>query len=303
MVFSDSNRRQFLKMAAALGAITSLNGLPAAETPAANLSGRWPICLFVKFLQTLSNSELAAQVAEMGFQGIEATVRPGGQILPEKAAEELPKLVEALRKHNLEITIMASGINRIDSPHAEAILRTASSLGVKRYRMDYYKYDLNRPVAAQLEELKSVARDLAAMNKELGIQGIYQNHAGTGYVGAGLWDLHELMKDIPLEQMGIAYDTRHTAIESGLSWPVLWNLVQPHLAAVYVKNARWSGLQVEDISLSERGAVGQKIFDMLKKSSFNGPISLHVEYLTKAGVPENLAAIKQDFARLKEYLR
>ena len=47
----------------------------------------------------------------MGFDGIEGTVRPGGLITPqEKVDEDLPRLMEALRRESLEMTIMASGI-------------------------------------------------------------------------------------------------------------------------------------------------------------------------------------------------
>ena len=59
------------------------------------------ICAFVKFVQTLSYDELAERIAELGFDGIEATIRTKGQIEPERAADELPALVEALRKAGL----------------------------------------------------------------------------------------------------------------------------------------------------------------------------------------------------------
>jgi len=294
------NRRKFL--IAALAASSAWKAIPLSAAPEENIP-RWPVCLFVKFLQSMSDDDLARTASQMGFQGIEATVRKGGQIAPERVEEELPKLVQALKAQQQEIQIMASNVNRADAPLAEKVLRIAADLGIKRYRMDYYRYDLKKPVEAQLRELKPVVKDLAALNRELGIQGIYQNHAGAGYVGASIWDLHFLLEDIPREQIGIAYDTRHSTVEAGQSWPVLWNLVQPHLAAVYVKNARWEGRIPKDIPLHEAGTVDPAIFTMLKKSDFHGPVSLHVEYLPKGNLQENLAAIKKDFQTLQEALK
>ena len=138
------------------------------ETPS------YSICAFVKFLQTLSYDVLAEKLAALGFQGIEATIRDRGQVLPEQATEELPKLVEALRRCQLDVTIMASSIQRVDQPLTEQLLRTAASLGIRRYRMAYYRYDLDRPIMPQLEALRPVVRELAALNKELGIAAVYQ---------------------------------------------------------------------------------------------------------------------------------
>lgn len=296
------SRRNFLCAAAAFSAGSVMwprTGTNAAENPKPNPT---EICVFVKFLQSMSFKDLAAAMSELRVQGIEATVRNGGQILPAQAEDKLPELVDALKEHNLDVTIMTSGINRIDSPYAEQTLRTAAKLGIKRYRMDYYRYDLNKPVAPQVESFKAIAKDLAAMNRELGIQAIYQNHAGAGYVGASIWDLIEILKEIPKEQIGIAYDTRHSAVEAGMSWPVLWNASQPHLASVFVKNARWEGRSAHDIPLGETGVVDPKIFAMIRKSDFAGPLSLHVEYLPKGSVQENLDAIRRDLQALREYM-
>jgi sugar phosphate isomerase/epimerase len=295
----EISRRSLL----AAGVASAAGLLPSRLFSAQGTHDSYPTCVFVKFLQSLKFDDLARNVAELGFQGIEATVRKKGQILPEHAADELPKLVEALRAHGLEVTIMASSINRADDPLTEKVLRTAAGLGIKRYRMDYYRYDLSRPVRQQLQEIAPVIRDLAAMNREIGIQAVYQNHAGPVYVGAPIWDLVQLLEGIPREQIGIAFDVRHATVEGGLDWPISWNLVQPHLAAVYIKNAHWDGRHLEDGPLADpKGVVDPSFFKMLKKTDFPGPVSLHVEYLERAGIEENIAAIRADFATLKKLL-
>lgn len=293
---SQLSRRQFVAGSVAAAAMLSSGGVTSASEKQGH-----KICAFIKFLQSLSYERLAETIAELGFDGIEATVRDRGHVLPERVEEDLPKLVEALKKHNLEITVMASSVNNIDQPHTEKVLRTAAALGVKRYRMTYYRYDLKRPVTEQLAEFRPMARDLAALNRELGISAVYQNHAGAKNVGATLWDLHSLIKDFPVDEIGIAFDIRHATVEAGLSWPVFFNLARPHLGIVYVKDFRWNGRKPENTPLGQ-GQVDPKFFTMLKQSQYNGPISLHVEYLQREGVEPNVAALRDDLATLRSWL-
>jgi sugar phosphate isomerase/epimerase len=295
-------RRQFLACLAATG-LLERGRLAAAETsrqPVARMTDR-PICAFVKFIQELSFDELARTVAELGFDGIEATIRKGGQILPENVEDELPKLVEALQRQNLEITVMTSDVNDPRDALTEKVLRTAAGQGVKRYRMSYYRYDLDRPVLPQIEEYRKTARELAAMNRELGLTAVYQNHSGARYLGASVWDLQRLLDGISPQEIGIAFDIRHATVEGGLAWPVSWNLVQPHLQAVYVKDFVWDGRRPRNVPLGS-GLVDPDFFKLLQKADRSIPVSLHIEYLEKAGLGPNLAALKEDLGKLQRLL-
>ena len=280
---------------------TAATILPSAHALRASEDQGNNICASIKFLQSLSYEQLAETIAELGFNGIEATVRDRGHVLPERVEEDLPKLVEALRKHNLEITVMASSVDSVDQPYTEKVLRTAASLGVKRYRMSYYRYDLNRPVIEQLDEFRPVVKELVALNRELGISAVYQNHAGAKYVGASLWDLYRLIKDHPVEEIGVAFDIRHATASAGVSWPVVFNLMRPHLGTVYVKDFRWNERKMENVPLGE-GIVDNQFFTVLKRSQYDGPISLHVEYLQQAGLEPNVAGLKNDLATLRARL-
>ena len=146
-------RKLIAGTAASTAALLSAKQLSGTElkTPASN----YMLCAFVKFIQKLPYQQLAETVADLGFDGIEATVREGGQVLPERVQDDLPKLVEALRKHNLEIGVMASSVHQLDQPDTEKVLRTASQLGIKRYRMKYFRYDLNRPVIQQINQIRA----------------------------------------------------------------------------------------------------------------------------------------------------
>ncbi len=55
-----------------------------------------------------------------------------------------------------------------------------------------------------------------ALNKKYGIQAGYQNHSGMG-VGAPLWDLRELLQDLPPQWKGSQFDIRHAVTEGAYS--------------------------------------------------------------------------------------
>ena len=290
------NRRQFLT--------TTALAAPMLASGSRGKQQRNPYCVFTKPLQMLSYDDLANLIAELGFDGIEGTIRPGGQITPERVPDELPKMVEALKKRRLEMTIMASGINNADDKLNVQQLQIAAKLGIKRYRMGYHKYDLKKPIVGQMNELRPVLENLVALNKELGLQAIYQNHSGSNYVGAPLWDLHELFKAHDPAHLSVGFDMSHATAEGTRAWPLHANLLRPRIGALYVKDFRWTKNKRENCALGE-GIVDQKYPSQLIQNSYTGPINLHVEYLkpfTKENVPNQIAAIKRDSATLKRWL-
>ena len=289
------NRRQFLTTTALAAPILN------AESRGKQ---RNPYCVFSKPLQMLSYDDLADLIAELGFDGIEGTIRPGGQITPEQVPDELPKMMEALKKRRLGMTIMASGINNADDKLNIQQLQVAAKLGIKRYRMGYHKYDLKKPIVGQMNELRPVLKNLVALNKELGLQAIYQNHSGSNYFGAPLWDLHELFKAHDPAHLSVGFDMSHATAEGTRAWPLHANLLRPRIGALYVKDFRWTKNKRENCALAE-GIVDQKYPAQLIRSGFAGSINLHMEYLkpfTKENVPNQIAAIKRDSATLKRWL-
>src|SRR5437773_8801307 len=145
------NRRQFLKQTAAGAVALGIFSSTRAKAAPSAATTQWKFCAFEKPLQFLSYDEVAGLVAGLGFDGVEATVRPGGHVLPERVQDDLPKFVEALKKRGLEITILTSGINSVMQPHTEKVLRTAAKLGIQRYRMLWWRYDLKKPIWPQIE--------------------------------------------------------------------------------------------------------------------------------------------------------
>jgi sugar phosphate isomerase/epimerase len=223
--------------------------------------------------------------------------------LPERVEDDLPRLQEALQKRALTLTLLTTDVGKVD-PLAERVLRTAAKLGVKRYRLTFFKYDLSKPIPPQLAEIKARLRDVAALNRELGLKAGFQNHSGRDDIGSPVWDIYEIVHDIDPEHLGTCFDIGHATVEGGTSWPIEARLMEPYFTCVYVKDFAWvkeaKGWTAKWGPLGE-GMVRREFFEWLKKSSYSGPISQHCEYLTGDG-PEEMAAMKKDCALLKSWL-
>lgn len=300
------NRRSFIAgtTAAALGA----TALPSLAT-AGPLTQEKPyeFCTFIKFIQDLSHEELARTLKEIGFDGAEVTVRKGGYIAPESAADELPKLAEVFAKHELKINIITTDIVDVESPNAQAILKTARTLGIQRYRMGFFRYDMKAPIKPQIASLKPKFNELAALNRESGVTAVYQNHAGGKYVGSSFWDLQQLLSGIPVTEIGCIFDIRHAVAEGSGVWQIYYDIIKPHISALSAKDFHWALKRKKDKRLSPmhcplgEGQVEYESFLKQFKTDFETSlVTLHVEYLRKAGTEANVAAIKRDFAYLRK---
>jgi sugar phosphate isomerase/epimerase len=294
------SRRNFLGRAAVAGAAAALPWPTPAQTPAPS---KRPLVVFSKAFQHLDFSATAALIADVGYDGIECPVRKGGQVLPERVEEDLPKLVEALKQQGKTLAIATTDIREV-TPLNEKVLRAAARLGIRRYRLAESHYDLAKPIPPQLAEIKARLKDLAAFNRELGICAGYQNHSGANYIGAPVWDIYELIRDLDPAAIGIFFDLGHATIEGGYAWGIHARLMEPRFQAVYIKDFTWAktakGWAAQWCPVGQ-GMINQTFATRLAKSNFSGPISHHIEYEIGRGADmERL--IKADFLGLKRWL-
>src|SRR6266576_874476 len=101
---------------------------------------RLKIHIFSKHLQFLNYHDMAEAVAEMGFDGIDLTVRPEGHVLPERVESDLPKATEAMRKVSLVPLLMTTAVQDANNAIDRRVLEVAVKLGIQYYRMDWYSY-------------------------------------------------------------------------------------------------------------------------------------------------------------------
>lgn len=277
------------------------------------------LCVFSKHFQWTSWEETAALAAEIGFDGVDLTVRKGGHVLPERVELDLPKAVAAIRKAGLLAPMITADIVDARTPHAEAILKTASGLGIHYYRWGGLTYSYDRDMAAQLDEMRPRVVALAALNEKHRICSMYHTHSGLRQVGAPIWDLWTLMKDLDPRWIGINYDIGHATVEGGFGgWIDSAHLVQRHMRGVALKDFAW-GKNAKGVWAPQWCAVGEGMvnfpafFEILKAARFSGPLQMHFEYPAlgaahtggQLDIPKEkfMAMLRKDLAYVKGQMR
>jgi sugar phosphate isomerase/epimerase len=266
----------------------------------------WKVGGFTKELQDLSFDETARVAADVGWDGIELPLRANGHVLPERVDEDLPRFVEALRARGQDILALATDIRGPDAL-SERVLRAAARAGIRLYRMGYFRYRDGVSIPRQLADIRAQLKELAALNAQLGVTGLMQNHSGNGYVGSAIWDIHFLIEGLDPRQLGVHFDVGHATVEGGLSWPTNFALVQDRVGAVIVKDFVWKltpgrGGAIEWCPIG-KGMVNPRFFTLLGLSGFNGPLTMQFEYpFENDSVEARAHAFKADNDQLRAWL-
>jgi len=165
------------------------------------------VSIFSKHLQFLDYKEAGQIAAELGFNGVDLTVRPKGHVLPEKVSSDLPVAIQDINAGGSKCKMITTSIESVSNPDDVDIIKTAAETGVSFYRTHWFKYQEEKTMTDSLESYQEEVRKLALLNKEHGIIGCYQNHAGKS-IGASYWEIHKLLETAEPQFFGTQYDIR-----------------------------------------------------------------------------------------------
>ena len=288
-----TTRRDFARSAALAGTM-ALAGGQAGAAPIRPL-----LCLFSKHLPKLNYSELARTVKQIGFDGVDLTVRPEGHVLPGRVAQDLPRALETLRSAGLAVPMITTGLTSVNDPAARPTIETAGNLGLSRFKLGYWNYRDQESIDARLDQVRSDVTGLVALAKEHGVTAGYHNHSGN-YVGAAVWDIRAIIGEMDARTIGYYFDPCHATAEGGEGgWRIALRMALPRIQMVAVKDFVWekSGgkWKMQMCPLGEGMVRWAEFFGMLAAARFQGPISMHAEY-----EPVDEAALARDLAFLRK---
>jgi L-ribulose-5-phosphate 3-epimerase len=267
-----------------------------------------PLCIFSKHFPELNWKDLAKTSRQLGFDGIDLTVRKAGHVLPERAVEDLPRAVAAIRAEGMEIPMITADVLS-GTPVAQGVFSTAGKLAIPFLKPGYYYYkfvDIRR----ELDEVAAQFGELVQLGARHGVQIGFHNHAG--YVGAPIWDIARFIDSLDPKWAGYYFDPCHAVTEGGIAgWKVGATLVAPRIKMIAIKDFYWDktpeGWVQRICPLGEGMVPWGPFFKILSKAGFQGPISLHLEYdipgATASARQENLlASAQRDLAFLRARL-
>jgi sugar phosphate isomerase/epimerase len=254
------NRRRFLQSsfgAALVGPLLADPGIAQTPAPPAPLPQPKPVTrklvldVYSRSLHWLRSADEVAQAGiEIVCGGVCPTVLPyPGHIDPARVTQDLPVFAKRVRSRGLRVTqIKGPAITDVADAHAEAIIGAAAQAGCTHYSLGGYTYDLARPLAPQLDAIKSRLERFVRLNQKHNITLVYDTVAGADSVGGVVLDLLPVMKEFDPKYIGFHWDTGHMALHADGMWETLMRLAGPYIAAVGWRDRGWTqdlGLQGE----------------------------------------------------------
>ena len=99
-----------------------------------------PLCFFSKHLPELDWTELGRAVKTAGFDGVDLTVRAKGHVLPERAAADLPRAIDAIKAQGVSVPMVTTELTSASDPAAKPLLQAAAKSGVRFFKTGYWRY-------------------------------------------------------------------------------------------------------------------------------------------------------------------
>ena len=266
--------------------LIAVSGLGNITLKASNLKPQiknepWKISIFSKHLHWVGYDEMARIVKEIGFDGIDLTVRPKGHVEPTNVEKDLPKVVEAADKSGVEVKMMTTAITSADDPLTEPILKTASANGIEVYRTGWFKYDYSISISENIKKFGIELKKIGELNAKYNIVGDYQNHSGTS-AGSPVWDIHQMLEEAGSKYIGVQYDIRHAMVEGLKAWPLGLRLLAPHIHSLDIKDYEYvktdNGWNIANVPLGDGAVNFKSYFKLLRDLGVHAPISIHYEY-------------------------
>jgi sugar phosphate isomerase/epimerase len=246
------------------------------------------LVMFSKHLGTLSVREAGEAVRDLGFRGVDLTVRPGGHVTPEEVAAALPEAVRVLGDLGLAVPMITTGITAAEQPHAEAILAAAAASDIRELKLGYWPYRPFGQLQALLDEARQAMDGLEALARKHGVRVSIHSHSG-GCLSAAAGNVYLILKDRDPAHAGAFIDPGHMTLEGGgLGWMQGIDLLREYVSMVAVKSlghfperqpetgdVRWRD---RIVPLREGIVRWREVAGCLKQLGWNGVMTLHSEY-------------------------
>jgi sugar phosphate isomerase/epimerase len=285
-MIDELSRRDVLKM---LAAVPVAGAAPAARpaqaaAPSAGTQAPLAVGIVSRHLQFAPMEDAIAIAKEAEFDAIEWNVRDGGHVPPDRVERDLPRCIELTRQAGLAATMITTDATDADYPHLEAILATASGLGVTHYRTEEPRYDYSKDLEAELEALKPRLAAVNALNEKYGIAVAYHTHSGSGSIGGAIWDMWSVMREFDPTYLGMNFDVGHATRRLGLGMTDGLRIAHRYIQAVAVKDFAYQvdpqtgRVETEWTPIGEGQVNLRAAFEVLAALGWRGPINLHFEH-------------------------
>ena len=270
--------------------------------------------MFSKHLQELSIVDAGSAAVDIGFDGLDLTVRPGGHVAPDGVEEKLPAAVAALRAVGAEVPMITTAITDADED-ALATFRAAKAAGITRMKLGYWRYQGFGKLRGQIAEVRKCLARIEPLALEAGVTACLHNHSGNDMT-ASSHVIAALLRGLDPDALGAYIDPGHMTVEGGRSgWKIGMDAVHDRIRMMALKDFGWYRSEADGqvtwaeklVPLSEGIVRWDEVFECLGQIGFDGIVSFHSEYqgghswrdLDTDGV---IAQTREDYAYMRSRL-
>ncbi|HEY2013434.1 MAG TPA: TIM barrel protein [Bryobacteraceae bacterium] len=258
------------------------------------------VCLYSKLLIKVPYDELGPVLRDLGADGCDLSVEPGGHVRPELSAVDLMRAVEAITGVGLDVPVITTTCTSLADTSIRNVAAIAGEMGVPLFRAGYWKYTPGMEIEARLAEVQRDIAGLASLARAVNMSMAIQNVSGENFGGA-IWDINMIVRGMDARTVGYDFDIGHAAAEGGpAGWPVSLRLAMSRLKMVTVRDFVWSKdggqWKMTPCPLGEGMVEWPKFFGMLAGARFAGPISVQPDYQPK----DEVGAIRREIEFVKK---
>jgi len=298
-------RRRHVLASAAISALAAgTSSLDGQDDAARSTPG---VCVYTEHFQSLPIPEVCRLFAEMGVDGLDLTVRPGGHIKPAEVKTQLPLAARAARDHGLKIMMLTTGITG-PGRVAEETLAACQREGIDRIKLGYYRVGEFGSLARRLGEVREQLESVVELSAKYRVRPCVHVHSGPTIPSSG-WMLLDLVRTMPPEKVGAYLDSYHMTITGGAGgWRQAIDLLRPWISLVALKNFQWHRGERDGIGqqrwrtdycpLADGIAPIPEFVETVHEAGYRGFYTLHTEY--RKPLKECLAMTRDDFIFLKK---
>ena len=303
---SGCHRREFLCSAALTALAAQFKTLQAAQ----RAPGATPrVCIYTEQFQSLPISKVCAIFRQIGVDGLDLTVRPGGHIEPRNVALELPQAVRHARDHGLEIMMLTTGIHTPDKA-AAGVFAACREAGIDRIKLGYFGSPSKSfgNLRGLMDEVRHRLEKIAKLAAQYDVLPCIHIHSGDTVPSNGFM-VYDLIRDMPPDRIGAYLDSHHMTVTGAAGgWQQAIDLLTPWISLVALKNfqidrqqrdeagqQRW---RIEYCRLEDGVAPIPEFVKTVERTGYNGFYTLHTEY--KRPVEDCIRLTTDDFKYLSK---
>ena len=265
---------------------------PGAPATPQNARRAPEVIVFSQNLIQIEYPELGDIVKQMGFDGVDLTVRPGGHVEPRLANVDQVRAFEVLQGNGLSIPIITTALTTPADRTAVPVIALAGMSRVPLFRPGYWTYGTAPNIMSRLGEAQREFAGLLNIGRQYQIAGVIHNQVGDN-VGAAIWDVQRMIEPLDPAFAGFYFDPANATAEGGGGgWEIALRLALPRIKAVSVHDFFWEKQndqwQMTKCPMGQGMVEWPKFFRMLAQANYTGPVTLDVGY-TSRDMPAALA--------------